>query len=123
MSKENKANDNVVAIAQKLRDIQRLVEEALGQIGHKPSASSRITRAATAAKSSPLALPDHILKLKDNGYLKQAKTANEVQQKLQPVYPCDLDRVAMALLRLQRRKELRKTSKLVTGKKQIAYVE
>ena len=67
-------------------------------------------------------LSAHILKLRDQGFFKEPKTAHEVQVKLRPVYPCELDRVAMALLRLQRRKQLRKTSKMVGKKKQVAYV-
>ena len=50
------------------------------------------------------------------------RTAREVQEKLQPSYPCDVDRIAMALLRLNERKELRKASKVVDGRKQVAYV-
>lgn len=75
------------------------------------------------AKLSPAAtLPAHILRLREGSFFKQAKTANEVHRKLQATYHCNPDRVAMALLRLQRRKQLRKASKMVDKKKQLAYV-
>ena len=67
-------------------------------------------------------LPAHILKLKEGGFFKGPKTAKEVQNKLQPTYHCELDRVAMALLRLKTRKKLRKSSKLINKAKQVAYV-
>lgn len=67
-------------------------------------------------------LPAQILKLRGHGFFKEPKTANEVQSKLQPTYHCELDRVAMALLRLQRRKKLRKSSKMLKKIKQVAYV-
>jgi hypothetical protein len=46
----------------------------------------------------------------------------DVREKLQPTYHCDVDRVAMALLRLHKRKQLRKTKKAVGKKRLIAYV-
>ena len=67
-------------------------------------------------------LPGFILRLRDQGFFKQPKTAGKVHEKLRSNYHCELDRVAMALLRLQRRKELRKSSELVGQKKQVAYV-
>jgi hypothetical protein len=69
-----------------------------------------------------MALPDHILKLRDTGFFDSAKTPSEVHARLQTKYPCEPDRVAMALLRLQRRRELRKASKVTGGRKQVAYV-
>ncbi|MGB7101893.1 MAG: hypothetical protein WBD95_24395 [Xanthobacteraceae bacterium] len=66
-------------------------------------------------------LPDIIIRARDEGFFKSAKTANEVHGKLQPIYACSVDRIAMALLRLQRRKMLRKTSKVAGKKSQVAY--
>ena len=71
--------------------------------------------------SDSKALPSHILKLRNGNFFKVPKTAGEVREKLKSIYPCEHDRVAMALLRLQRRKLLRKSSKDIGGKKQIAY--
>jgi hypothetical protein len=69
-----------------------------------------------------MSLPDHILSLRDAGYFGQSRTAAEVNKKLQSKYDCEVDRVTMALLRLQRRKKLRKASKKVDDRKQTAYV-
>jgi hypothetical protein len=73
-------------------------------------------------KVSKNALPERILALRDKGFFAQPKTAREVQAKLNPSYACEVNRVAMALLRLKARKKLRKASKVVDGKKQVAYV-
>lgn len=67
-------------------------------------------------------LPAHILKLRSQNFFRDPRTASEVRKKLESRYPCDHDRVAMALLRLQRRKQLRKSSKIINQKKQVAYV-
>jgi hypothetical protein len=72
--------------------------------------------------SDSKALPAHILKLRDKDFFKGPKTAGEVREKLKSTYPCEHDRVAMALLRLQRRRLLRKSSKVIGDKKQLAYV-
>jgi hypothetical protein len=68
------------------------------------------------------ALPDHILSLRASGFFDSPKTSGEVHERLQSKYPCEPNRVAMALLRLQRRRELRKASKANDGRKQVAYV-
>jgi hypothetical protein len=77
---------------------------------------------AVPGRAEGMALPDHILKLRDTGFFNSAKTSSEVHARLQTKYPCEPDRVAMALLRLQRRRELRKASKDTGGRKQVAYV-
>ena len=80
------------------------------------------TKGVVITKSDPFGLPDHILKLRDEGYFKTAKNGREVHEKLASTYSCSVDRVAMALLRLQRKKMLRKTVKLSQKKQQLAYV-
>lgn len=67
-------------------------------------------------------LPNRILELRKADFFKQPETSQEVHAKLQPTYPCDLDRVNMALLRLFKKKLLRITSKTIKGKKLKAYV-
>jgi hypothetical protein len=71
--------------------------------------------------SSSEGLPAHILKLRDEQFFREPKIISEVQSKLKGSYHCEPDRVAMALLRLQRRKQLRKDSKIIEKKKQAAY--
>jgi hypothetical protein len=66
-------------------------------------------------------LPDHILSLRDSGFCDSPKTTSEFHQKLQPKYACEPNRVAMALLRLQRQRQLRKVFKEVDGRTVVAY--
>ncbi|MDD5544078.1 MAG: hypothetical protein PHX83_12975 [Acidobacteriia bacterium] len=106
----------------KLQQIQALVQESLKEIGGRGNGRQKTSRKPAAKGASAKTLPGHILRLREEGFFKQAKTSNEVHAKLQSVYPCDANRVAMALLRLQRRKQLRKSSKVIGKKKQAAYV-
>lgn len=102
-----------------LRQIKTIVDQSLKKSrGVALPKSKGRSLATTGAKN----LSNHILALRDAGFLTQAKTAKEVHAKLQSTYSCDPNRVAVALLRLQRRKKLRKTSKRVGQVAQIAYV-
>jgi hypothetical protein len=105
-----------------LRQIEILVAECLRAVGDssKPVPSGRKPKPNQQAGKN--ALPERILELRDKGFFPQPKTAREVQAKLNPVYSCEVDRVMMALLRLNERKQLRKASKVVDGKRQVAYV-
>src|SRR5260221_12488005 len=67
-------------------------------------------------------LPAHLLALRTEGYFSTARTAQEVHEKISPKYPCDIDRIMMALFRLSKNRELRKVSKSVDGNKVKAYV-
>ncbi|MDP2926653.1 MAG: hypothetical protein Q8N65_00735 [bacterium] len=70
-----------------------------------------------------ISLPNLILKLRDdNKFFSQSRSANEVHEKLLPVYSCKINRVNMALKRLVERKKLRITDKIIKGKKTLAYV-
>lgn len=99
-----------------LKRLDRLEEAVFSAHAAAKKSAKRPTRPRDSA------LPAHISKLKDQGFFKSPKTAVEVRGKLQPTYHCDLDRVSMALLRLHKRRLLRKTTKLVGKRKQIAYV-
>lgn len=81
---------------------------------------SHIAKIAKIQKKN--SLPTLILQLREKGFFKQPKIPQEVHKKLQPIYPCDLNRVEVALLRLYKKRQLRKTSKIVGRKKVIAYV-
>lgn len=81
-----------------------------------------IAQAKKPRTSKIVSLPDLILRLRDQGFFKQPKIALEVHKKIQPIYPCDFNRVEVALLRLYKKRQLRKTSKIVKDKKNIAYV-
>ena len=67
-------------------------------------------------------LPDHIIDLRKSGFFREARTLSEVHEKLQETYSCLPDRVGMALLRLQRRRELRKAVRRVGDQEKTAYV-
>ena len=117
MPNENEAFDaNTVKDLEAARSILDGLIAKLGGKKSPPRASSRVSVAPADG------LPGHIVRLRDEGHFKSPKTAKEVQEKLQPVYACDVDRVAMALLRLLRKKAIRKTSKTVGKRKQVAYV-
>jgi hypothetical protein len=98
-----------------LKRLDRLEKAVFGARSSKETAKP-------PARSHDGALPAHISKLKDQSFFKTPRTAVEVRAKLQATYHCDTNRVAMALLRLLKRKELRKTAKRVGEKNQIAYV-
>jgi hypothetical protein len=89
----------------------------------KLSAAAVIGNAVSPDESARSAgLPDYILGLRGAGFFREPRTPNEVHAELQETYHCLLDRVQMALLRLQRRRELRKTVKRVGDQERLAYV-
>ena len=67
-------------------------------------------------------LPDLILKLRNQDFFRQPKSVKEVHEKILPMYHCNLDRVDTALRRLNQRKQLRISNKIIKGKKVLAYV-
>lgn len=67
-------------------------------------------------------LAAQILVLRNEGLFSEPRVAAEVHGALQGRYHCDVNRVEVALLRMQRRKELRKASKVVGAKQKVAYV-
>ena len=105
-----------------LRQIKTLADESLKDVNRRSNRQTVSKISSSKKLAGAKKLSDYILQLKEGNFFKQAKTAKEVRVKLQPIYSCDLNRVEVALLRLQRRKKLRKTSKLVDKKSQIAYV-
>lgn len=72
--------------------------------------------------SASKGLPDHILHLRKDGFFREPRTPQEVHEKLQETYSRLVDHVQMALLRLQRRRELRKAVKRAGDKEKTAYV-
>lgn len=89
------------------------LELLFGENGKLAKAQKRGARAS---------LTDHIVSLRDGGFFSQPKISEDVQKKLQGVYHCKLDRVSMALFRLAKHRELRRTTKSVNGKSYQAYV-
>jgi hypothetical protein len=102
------------------RDINDLIKDHEKRIARL---ESLVLRQKTVKPSNEKQnLPDHILNLRTKGFFSQSKTATETHQKLKGTYHCEIDRVAMALLRLAERKQLRKASKIVGKKKYQTYV-
>lgn len=79
-------------------------------------------RASTEVRGSKKSLSNHIIELRERGSFKKPITPEEVHKKLATSYPCDFSRAKVELIRLQKRGQLRKTSKLIGKKKYIAYV-
>lgn len=80
----------------------------------------------TGGKTNPKpennSLADRIIKLRDSGFFKQPKTTQETHSTLKSTYPCELNRVAVAMIRLHKKKRLRVISREIDGKKLKAYV-
>jgi hypothetical protein len=111
--------DKLVATLQQIR---ALLDEALKDVGAPAPRHKRSKTRTQVVKEPPRnALPMHILKLRDARFFNPPKTYMETHAKLQPIYACEPNRVAVALVRLNDRKQLRKTSKRVGKKKLIAY--
>ena|SRR2546427_8195808 len=105
-----------------LQQIKALAGESLRELGSKPKVSKHTPRETRERGEAKEKLPGRLLALRSSGFFKQPKTATEVHKKLQPTYPCEVDRVAMGLLRIHKRKHLRKATKRVGKRKQVAYV-
>ena len=87
-----------------LKDFEKRISALESLIGN--SKKSKV-------KASKTSLSNHILQLRDNRFLSQPKTADEIHKKLQGTYHCELNRVEVSLIRLADRKKLRKASKLL----------
>ena len=78
---------------------------------------------AHATSGQPKTLGDHILLLRDGGFFSQPKIEKEVYEKVHETYYCERKRIGVELFRLYSKKhQLRKASKVVDGKKLVAYV-
>ena len=108
-------------IAERVREIRRLADEALKIIGGRTGSMHEEKTKSRATRSFRNTLPDHILPLREEGFFRQPRTAPEIHKKLQGVYPCDLNRVEVALYRLHKKRLLRRTSKGTGESKQVAY--
>jgi len=79
-------------------------------------------KASLKVASGKKSLSNHIIELRERGSFKKPVTPEEVHKKLGTIYPCDFSRIKVELIRLRKRGQLRKTSKLIGKKKYIAYV-
>jgi len=115
---------NKVKLTQNLQQIKTLADGCLSEIGVESihSNSKKKSFHSNVSADSRMTLPKYILALRDDIFFKQPKTALEVHVKLQSIYPCDLNRIEVALVRLRKAGKLRKTSKIISGKRIVAYV-
>jgi hypothetical protein len=102
-----------------LRQIKLLAEELLVQAGPRHAPAKKVMPSKATKLQS---LPAIIIRLRDEGFFTQPKSADDVREKLGSTYACDVNRVAVALLRLQRKKTLRKTEKKIGKRKHVAFV-
>ena len=105
-----------------LQQIKILAEGALKENSQLVPRGTKSRKEPDPKLPSANKLPTHILQLRVGGFFKQPRTPKEVRMKLVKIYPCDLNRIEVGLLRIQGRRQLRKTSKVIGKKKQIAYV-
>jgi len=104
---------NLKEINKILQDHERRIS-TLEKLGGKTQKSK--------SKGNKQSLSDHLIELLGKGFFTQPKTVDETHAKLTRTYPCELNRVAVALVRLSKRKQLRKASKIINDKKYKAYV-
>lgn len=76
----------------------------------------------TEIQKDKKSLQDFIIELRNSGFFSQPKISQEVHTEIIASYPCELNRVEVALVRLADKKQLRKSSKIISDKKFKAYV-
>src|SRR3990172_2779127 len=97
------------------KEIDKILQDHERRISALEKPISKIKN--QTAKSTKQSLSDHIIELRDVDFFSQPKTAEETHAKLTGKYPCELNRAAVALVRLSGRKQLRKTSKSINDKR------
>lgn len=102
------------------KDLKRILDNYEKRIAHLESLLTKPSKVAEPKGKHKLT--DHIIELRENGFFAQPKTADETHAKLQESYHCEPNRVAVALLRLSRRRQLRRATKVSDKKEYQAYV-
>jgi hypothetical protein len=113
---------NHETLVESLKQIEVLVADCLRAVAGNLPASQTQRPSLSVKRSNAVTLPDQILELRESAFFKESRTARETHQELQSIYPCEADRVVMALIRLNERKQLRRTSKIVGKREVVAYV-
>ncbi len=73
-------------------------------------------------KKDKKTLSDYIIELREGGFFSKPQTADNTHKKLQGTYSCELNRVRVAILRIANKRQLRKATVTIAGKKYKAYV-
>lgn len=113
---------NHETLVESLKQIEVLVSDCLRAVAGSRPASPTRRPSLTVKRSDALTLPDQIMELRERAFFKEPRTARETHEELHRIYPCEANRVVMALIRLNERKQLRRTSKVVGKRKVVAYV-
>lgn len=103
------------------KEIQKILENHEKRISKLEEILKEKAGMSKEVKAEYTGIAKRILELRDRDFFKTPKTIREVQLELKTHgFYYMVDRVAMALLRLVRRRELRRI--LEEGKKKFAYV-
>ena len=79
--------ENIKRILQRLDRLEKAVF----------SGEKKNSKKSEVVTGSGMKLPKHILALRERDFFKQPKISSEVHAKLEASYPCDLNRVEVAL--------------------------
>jgi hypothetical protein len=101
--------------------IKRILDNFENRISALEKVPASLPTRVVKGKKLKATLQSHILTFRNQDYFTQARTAKEVHSQLSGKYPCDANRVAMALLRLSDKKMLRVTNTKTKGKTLKAY--
>jgi len=108
------------SMTEKMKEIEERIEEHEKRIAEIEKAIFE-QRVKPEEKQKFKGLPERILALRDNNFFGSPRTDVEVHTEITKTYPCDLNRVSVALLRLSKKKELRRTAKVKENKEYVAY--
>jgi len=117
LNDQKKILDLLEGIKKKVENIEKKLE-----IDNAEPSKQKEKPATKKPSGNKKSLPVHIIELRDGGFFSQSKTAQETHAKLGVKYPCELNRVAVVLVRLAERRQLRKASKVINKKEYQAYV-
>ena len=107
-------------MTEKIKELEERIEEHEKRIAAIEKANSK-QKTKHEEKQKFKGLPERILALRDNNFFRTPRTDVEVHAEIIKTYPCDLNRVSVALFRLSKKKELRRTTIVKEDKEYVAY--
>jgi len=106
---------------EKIDEIIRRLDEHDGRISKLENKEPK-NKGKALVKPNKDSLPNKIISLRDEDFFKPPKIVEEINKELSSKgYHCESNRVSMALIRLAKKGELRKATKIVSDKSQKAY--
>ena len=103
-----------------MKNIKKLLEK-LKNHERRVSNLEKMINMKKVIPSKKKTLAEAIIELRSKRFFSKPQIAQDVHKELFSRYPCDLSRVKVELLRLNKKKLLRKGSKVVGKTKYIAY--